>query len=100
MKPRSKWIGIALMLLIVCGLLLGGPVHHSLHGHDGHGDLRADGSADQCDGCMLSSLESPTPFSLGLCAPSGPEREDLQLVRVPNAQPPLSHSPRGPPARA
>jgi hypothetical protein len=102
MKPRRKMIFIAVMLLLVCGLVLVGPVHHALHGHHGigHDDARADNGGDYCDGCTLSSLESPTAFTVSGIVPSACERLDLPVLRAPSAQPLLFHSPRGPPACA
>jgi hypothetical protein len=101
MNRRRKMIFIAVMLLLVCGLVLVGPVHHALHGHHGlHDDARLDNGGDYCDGCTISSLESPTAFTVSGIVICARERLDSPVVRAPNAQPPLFHSPRGPPARA
>ena len=95
-------IFIAAMVLLVLGLLLVGPAHHALHGDHGigHDGAPADDSGNYCDGCTLTSLESPTAFTVSGIVPSACERLELPVLRAPSAQPPLFHSPRGPPARA
>jgi hypothetical protein len=102
MTTGRRVILIAAMILFIGGLLLCGPAHHALHASHGStvGDLHISDGGVSCDACAVTSVESPDAFAvLGplLC---GIALAELPPPCVPTAQPPLFHSPRGPPARA
>jgi hypothetical protein len=56
-----RWLLIAVVVLLACGLLFSGAGHLALHdhGHDGEHDSDSSQQASECQKCWLASTQAP-----------------------------------------
>ncbi|MBM3976833.1 MAG: hypothetical protein FJ299_07580 [Planctomycetes bacterium] len=94
-----RWLLIAVVVLLACGLLLSGPAHLALHdlGHD-HGHDSDSSQAGECQKCWLASPQAPSADGACTRIHATFLRSEEEASEVWKSRREFAASARGPPA--